>query len=214
MRRLIPVLALALLAGCHHAPSSLPTARDSASLAALNEPDPQALKLHPDQALEKATKKAVEWQPDVRLIGVGWGVAKFQTTSIVWHTFYSKKANKIFIVESKLTTFFQKTRELSGHKFTIPARLMGTVPTVKVSGPEALEIARKHLPPDDKRPIAGLALIKPNRFAPPIWLIKAGDLKCVVHADSGKVLLKTDYDVPFMPFAEAEPAAEAPFAAQ
>lgn len=206
MRRFALIAGLALLAGCHHPGSPEAALRASAGALAMSEPDlDQPLKLNPDQALEKATKKAQEWQPDVRLVSVGWGVAKFQTTSLTWHTFYSKKANKLLVVESRLTSWIQKTRELSGLKFTVPARLAGTVGPTKVSGPEALAIAKQHLPPDQQRPVAALVLIKPNRFAPPVWMVRADDLKCVIHAESGKVLAKTDYDIPYLPFVESEP---------
>lgn len=194
MRILAIALASLLMVGCAHAPSA-PTAA-TGGLAARDV----STTVTPDQALGKARQKATAWQADARLVSVAWGVAKFQTTSIVFHLFHSPKAGKLFLVESKLVSFWQKTREISDKKFTLPALTLGTLGEYPVSAEDALATAKKHLGPDQQRPLAVLALVKPARVLPGVWVMQADTHKCLVHAKSGKVLAHLNWDIPALPF--------------
>lgn len=198
MRWIPSLLALALLAGCAHSGATPTAVRPDAAVQAAAE-EPALTDVNPDQALEKATKKAKEWQSDARLVGVFWGVAKFQTTSIVFHFFYSGKAGRVLQVQTKLTTWWQDTKEISDRKITWPARLLGTVETYPVTAKDVLEKAKTYLPPGQDHPIAGLVLWKPNRFTPALWAVKADQQKLLIHAKSGKVLLHTGFDFPIIP---------------
>lgn len=207
--RLIPsLLALALLAGCAHS-GATPTATQPAGAFRAAADEPPLTDVNPDQAAEKATKKAKEWQADARLIGVVWGVAKFQTTSVVFHFFYSGKAGRILQVQTKLTTWWMDTQEITDRKFTWPARLLGTLETYPITAKDVLEKAKTYLPPGQDHPVAGLVLWKPNRFSPAFWLVKADQQKLLVHAKSGKVLVHTDFDFPIVPILSNPDEAEA-----
>lgn len=203
MKRLAPaLLALVLLAGCGQAGAPTAGARSAADLSALSEPSaPDAnLKVNPDGAQERAIKKAKEWSSDARLVGVGWAMAKFEISSIVYHVFQSNKAGKLLIVESKLVSFWQKTREISDKKITLPARLLDTLDEKYIEASKAVDVAKAYLPAGQDRPLALLVLWKPNRFTPAFYGVKADQEKVLIHAKSGKALLHTDFGIPLWPF--------------
>lgn len=203
MKRLAPaLLALALLAGCGQAGVPTAGARSGADIAARSEaPAPDAnLKVNPDGAQDRAIKKAKEWAADARLVGVGWAMAKFELSSVVFHVFQSNKVGKLLIVESKLVSFWQKTREISDKKLTLPARLLDTLDEDYISAKQAVEKAKSYLPPAQDHPIALLVLWKPNRFTPAFYGVKADQQKVLIHAKSGKALIHTDFGIPVWPF--------------
>jgi hypothetical protein len=209
--RLFPaLLTLALLAGC--AQAGTPTARQDGGLEAASLLPPQAdTKVNPDDARERAIKKAKEWSADARLVGEAWAMAKFELTSVVFHVFQSNKAGKLLIVESKMVNFWQKTREISDKKLTLPARLLDTLDEKYVSAEQAIEVAKGYMKPGgDDHPVAFLVLWKPNRFSPAFYGVKAAEQKVLIHAKSGKALLHTDIGIPFWPFGEEDASAEAP----
>ena len=215
MKRLgIGLLTMAVLAGCGQAAAPMADSRAAAGAAALSDapaPD-QALKVNPDAAQERAVKKAKEWAPDARLVGIGWAMAKFELSSIVYHVFQSNQVGKLLIVESKAVSFWQKTHEISDKKLTLPARLLDTLDENYISAKQAIEVAKGYLPPDQKRPIALLVLWKPNRFSPAFYGVKADQQKVLIHAKSGKALLHTDFGIPLWPFGKDgdQPAQETP----
>jgi hypothetical protein len=201
MRVLPALLTLALLAGCAHgAPtSSVRQAHGTEASNLMPAPD-MNLMVNPDVAQERATKKAKEWASDSRLIGVGWALAKFELTSVVFHIFQSNKQGKLLIVESKLVSFWQKTREISDKKITWPARLLDTLDEDYVSAKDALEEAKRHLPEGQDRPVAFMVMWKPNRFLPALYGVKADQEKVLIHAKSGKTVVHTDISIPMWPF--------------
>lgn len=208
-RHLAAASALTLaLAGCG---ASGPVPASSAALdgalsarAAADAPfgvDPQTgepLKISPDDAVGRATKKALAWQPDARLVAVAWGVAKFQTTSVCYHVFHSPKAGKLLKIESKLVSFWQNTEEITDKKFTWPAKVMGTLEKYPVSAEQVLAKVREAA--GDKKPVSLLVLTKANPLVPPLWWVVAEKDKMVVDAKTGKVWLKFSFDVPNLPF--------------
>lgn len=206
IRRLaLGALALVTLAGCGasglvsagsaQAPSAL-GARSAAAPLGVDPVTGEPLKISPDDAQARATKKALAWQPDARLVAVAWGVAKFQTTSVCYHVFHSPKAGKLLKVESKLVSFWQKTEEITDKKFTWPAKLMGTLETYPVSAEQVLEKVREAT---GSKPVSLLVLTKANKLVPALWWVMAEEQKMVVDAKSGKVWLKFAFDVPVLP---------------
>lgn len=210
MKRLAPaLLALVLLAGCGQAGAPTAGARSAAEVAALSETPDADLKVNPAGAQDRAIKKAKEWSSDARLVGVGWAMAKFELSSIVYHVFQSNKAGKLLIVESKLVSFWQKTREISDKKITLPARLLDTLDETYIEAAKAVDVAKGYLPAGQDHPIALLVLWKPNRFTPAFYGVKADEQKVLIHAKSGKALLHTDFGIPAWPFgkdAEDQPS--------
>lgn len=203
MRWIPSILVLAMLAGCAHSGAAPTSVRPAGAVQAADATS-DFTDVNPDQAVEKATKKAREWQPDARLVGVFWGVAKFQTTSIIFHFFHSPKAGRVLQVETKLTTLWMGTKEITDRKVTWPAKLLGTLEQYPVTAKDVLEKSKSYLPPNQDNPIAALVLWKPNRFTPAFWLVKADQEKLLFHAKSGKVLVHTDFDFPFVPIASVE----------
>lgn len=210
MRLLPSLLTLALLAGC--AQAGTPTANPNAakSLQAAEAPADAGERVNPDDAQKRAIKKAQEWAADARLVGVGWAMAKFELTSVVYHVFQSNQQGKLLIVESKLVSFWQTTREISDKRITLPARLLDTLDESYISSEQALSAAKSYLKPGTDHPIAFLVLWKPNRFTPAFWGIKADEQKLLIHAKSGKVLLHTDIGIPVWPFGDVETPAPTP----
>jgi hypothetical protein len=210
MRLLPSLLTLALLAGC--AQAGMPTASSQAakSLQAAEAPVEPDTRVNPDDAQKRAVKKAQEWSADARLVGVGWAMAKFELTSVVFHVFQSNKQGKLLIVESKLVSFWQNTREISDKRLTLPARLLDTLDEKYISSEQALDAAKSYLKPGTDHPVAFLVLWKPNRFTPALWGIKVDEQKVLIHAASGKVLLHTDIGIPVWPFGDLEAATPTP----
>lgn len=198
MMRLTPLLAVvALLAGCGHAVT--PVTRPAAvPLAAATDT------ITPEDALKKATQKAQQWNADARLVGVAWGVAKLELASVVYHLFYSPKAGKLFEVQSKLVSFWQDTREISDPHFCRPARFLDTLGAYPVDAHQALTTAKTLLPADDQHPLAVLVEVKAPHL-PAVWAGKADQLKFLIDAQNGKVLVHITRDLPPLPFGEDSP---------
>lgn len=195
MRFIVGLVALALLAGCGTARQPMAAAPAPLALAAQSQS-----RVSPEKALERATGKALDWQADARLVSVAWAVAKFELTSVVFHLFHSPSAGRLFLVESKLVSFWQETREITDKKFTLPAKVFATLTPTNVEAKEALAAAKAFLPPEQQRPIAVLALVKPVKFLPAVWAVKADAVKALIDANSGKVLVHTDRVFPLLPF--------------
>jgi hypothetical protein len=196
LKYVVPVLAL--LAGCSHPLTAVPRST-SVPVAA------QTDRVTPEDAQKKATEKALRWNPDARLVGVAWAVAKLELASVVYHLYYSPKAGKLFEVQSKLVSFWQDTREVSDPHFCKPARYLDTLGSYPVDAHQALATAKTFLPQNDQHPLAVLIEAKPTRFLPPVWAGKADQLKFLIDANNGKVLVHTTRDLPPLPFGEDSP---------
>lgn len=190
-------LVMAVAAGCGHPVTAVQRPASVAQAA--------SDRVTPEDAQKKATKKALEWNADARLVGVAWAVAKLELASVVYHLFYSPKADKLFEVQSKLVSFWQDTREITDPRFCKPARFLDTLGSYPVDAHQALATAKTFLPANDQHPLAVLIEAKPTRFLPPVWAGKASDLKFLIDANSGKVLVHTTKDLPPLPFGEDSP---------
>ncbi|MDB5098797.1 MAG: hypothetical protein JWM80_3218 [Cyanobacteria bacterium RYN_339] len=196
VKYLVP-LALAL-AACGHpvTPVQRPVAAPVAAVAQ---------RMSPEDALKKANDKAAKWNADARLVGVAWGVAKLELASVVYHLYFSPKADKLFEVQSKLVSFWQDTKEITDPHFCKPARYLDTLGVYQVTAHQALATAKTFLPDGNQHPIALLVEAKPTRFLPAMWGCKADQLKILIDAQNGKVLAHTTRDLPPLPFGEDSP---------
>ncbi len=175
------MLAGAVLAGCGRATPSPDVAR-------VPTPGLASARLAPEQAEEKARRKAQEWRAGATLIGVVWAVPKLELSSVVFHVFRGGKADELCVIETKLTTWWQKPRVIADRKLALAAKAFAEIERWPVDAKRALAIAKAQLPADHGKPIALLALGR-ARLAPPLWGIKADDAEVLIHAESGKVLV-------------------------
>lgn len=174
-------LAGLALAACGQKTATLDVARATA-------PGLASAKLTPEQAEGKALRKAQEWRADAKLIGVVWAVPKLELSSVVYHIFRGGAADELCVVETKLTTWWQKSRLISDRKLALAAKAFAEVEHWPIDAKRALAIAKAQLPADHGKPIALLALGR-ARLAPPLWGVTADEAKVLIHAESGKVLL-------------------------
>lgn len=176
------VAACAVLVGC-----GLKAAPQSAA-AGGSAPTATAARLNPEQAEEKARKKAREWRADATLVGVVWAVPKLELSSVVFHVFRGGAADELCVIETKLTTWWQKPRIVADRKLALAAKALAEVERWPVDAKRALAIAKAQLPAGQDHPVAVLALGRAH-LAPPLWGAKADEAKVLIHAESGKVLL-------------------------
>lgn len=184
------------VAACGHSPASA-VPHSGAGQAALTVAGDR---ITPEDALKRATDKAVAWHSDARLVGVAWGVAKFEVASVVEHLFHSPKAGKLFLVRTKVVSFWQDSHEITDERYTLPARLLDTLGTYHVDAQHALDAARTYLPADDQHPIALVVEAKPTRLLPALWGVQADKETVLVDAQNGKVLIHTNRALPPLPF--------------
>lgn len=209
----LAVAALALSVGACARPLA-PVANQISAEAAEALASDQALstplsdRVNPDKAQEKAIERARAWRSDARLVAVNWAVAKWELTSMVFHLFHSPKGKDLLVVVSKQAIMLKQTQhELNDSRLEVAARALAPVGEVAVSARQALEIARAH---EGGKPFALLTLFKPARLMPPMWVGSANELKLLIHADTGKVIIKGDVNVPWVPFMGGNPAAKQP----
>lgn len=176
------VAAGAILAGCGLKAAPPGPAAASSALGA------SAARLAPEQAEEKARKKARAWRADATLVGVVWAVPKLELSSVVFHVFRGGAADELCVVETKLTTWWQKPRIVADRKLALAAKALAEVERWPVDARRALAIAKAQLPAGQDHPVAVLALGR-ARLAPPLWGAKADQAKVLIHAESGEVLL-------------------------
>ena len=174
-------LALVLSACAHAAPVA--SVRPAAVAAAA------AVTVTPEDALAKATKKALAWQPDARPVATAWVVVKSELSSAVYHLFQSPKADKLYLVQTKLTSFWQDGYEVSDAYFCKPARYMATLGPTHTTAEQALAAAKAYLPAPDQHPLALLIAAKPVAAAPALWAVKVDTVQCLINADNGQVLV-------------------------
>lgn len=144
-------------------------------------------RLTPEQAEEKARKQAAGWRADAALVGVVWAVPKLELSSAVFHVFRGGKADELCVVETKLTSFWQKRRVVADRKLAVGALALAEIERWPVDARRALAIAKAELPAGQDRPLALLALGR-ARLAPPLWGVTADEAKVLIHAETGKVL--------------------------
>ena len=174
-------LASLVVVGCGKATAPAPVAPQGALAAS-------KLGLTPEKAEEKARAMARAWRADAVLVGVAWAVPKLELGSVVFHVFRGGKADELLVVESKLTSFWQKARVVADRKLAVGALALAEVERWPVDARQALAIAKAQLPAGQDRPLAVLALGR-ARLAPPLWGAKADGAQVLIHAESGKVLL-------------------------
>lgn len=177
--------ALTLLAGCSRAATTPVTPRAAAA------PVAAGLRITPEQAEEKAKKKAREWQADATLIGAVWAVPKLELAGISYHLFRAANADGLLIVESRMTTFWQKVHPLNDKRLAIAAKALDPLGRPAIDAKHALEIAKAQRlleAEGDDKPLALLALAD-ARLAPPLWGAQAGTKRVLIHAETGQVLL-------------------------
>lgn len=182
-RGLLVLMAGLALAGCAHVTAPVGRAHVAAPGPAL-----AAARLAPEQAEERARKKAQEWRADAKLIGVVWAVPRLELSSVVYHVFRGGKADELCAIETKLTTWWQTPRVIADRKLALAAQALAEVEHWPVDAKRALTIAKAQLPAGHGKPVALLALGR-ARLAPPLWGVKADDAEVLIHAASGKVLV-------------------------
>lgn len=176
------VLALgAVVTGCGRPATTGAVAASGAALAA-------STRLTPEKAEEKARAKAREWRADATLVGVVWAVPKLELSSVVFHVFRGGAADELLVVETKLTSWWQKPRVIADRKLALAAKALAEVERWPVDAGRALAIAKAQLPAGTDHPLAVLALGR-VRLAPPLWGAKADAAQVLIHAETGKVLL-------------------------
>ena len=144
--------------------------------------------LTPEKAEDKARAKARAWRADATLVGVVWAVPKLELSSVVFHVFRGGKADELCVIETKLTSWWQKPRIVSDRKLALAAKAFAAVERWPIDAKQALAIAKAKLPAGQNKPIALLTLGRAH-LAPPLWGVKADQAKVLIHAKSGKVLL-------------------------